>query len=109
MLIIQTTGDRLVAVQRTDLDANDPKARELAIADNRASELGLEWNPEMLADSDLDLKPFFTGDEFTKLIAPTFTDDSEAADDGGSSNEIDVDAFELAHKCPRCSFEFNDK
>ena len=26
-----------------------------------------------------------------------------------SSSEIDVDAFQLDHKCPRCGFEFNDK
>lgn len=71
VLVVQTTGDQLVAVQRTDLDANDPKARELAIADNRASELGLEWNPEMLADAELDLKPFFTDAELKELLPDT--------------------------------------
>src|SRR5687767_15136053 len=33
--VIETDGKELVVVQRTDLDLNDPKARELAIADNR--------------------------------------------------------------------------
>src|SRR5215218_5210539 len=34
--VIQTAGDRLVVVQRTDLDlASDPRARRLALADNR--------------------------------------------------------------------------
>src|SRR5258708_2905904 len=42
--IVKSDGTRLIAVQRTDLDINDRKARELAIADNRASELGLEWD-----------------------------------------------------------------
>ena len=46
--IVKSDGTRLVAVQRTDLDINDKAARELAIADNRASELGLEWDPDIL-------------------------------------------------------------
>jgi hypothetical protein len=44
--IVKTDGTKLVAVQRTDLDINDRKARELAIADNRAAEVGLEWDTE---------------------------------------------------------------
>jgi hypothetical protein len=27
----------------------------------------------------------------------------------GSTEEIDVDSFEMDHKCPRCGFEFNTK
>jgi ParB-like chromosome segregation protein Spo0J len=35
--VIQTTGDRLVVVQRVDLDlASDARARRLALADNRS-------------------------------------------------------------------------
>ena len=38
--VIETEGDTLVAVQRRDLDLKKhPKARELAIADNRVGEL----------------------------------------------------------------------
>ena len=45
--VVETDGSSLVAVQRGDLDLKrDKKARELAIADNRVSELDLEWNPE---------------------------------------------------------------
>jgi hypothetical protein len=40
---VETDGSQLFAVVRTDLDLDDPKARELAIADNRTAELGLEW------------------------------------------------------------------
>src|ERR1700677_5179196 len=47
--VIETDGTSLVAVQRGDLDlVRDKKARELAIADNRVSEVDLEWNPEVL-------------------------------------------------------------
>jgi hypothetical protein len=59
-------------VQRTDLDRDDPKARALAIADNRAAELGLEWDPANLAElsTGLDLQPFFSTAELAEIIAP---------------------------------------
>ena len=40
--VVETSGERLVVVQRMDLDLTaDPRARRLALADNRTSELGL--------------------------------------------------------------------
>lgn len=70
-IIVKTTGDQLVIVQRTDLDlSTDAKAKELAIADNRTSEIGLEWNPEVLAElsKEIDLhKCYFTDEEMGKL------------------------------------------
>lgn len=75
VIIVPSDGTKIIAVQRTDLDINDPKARELAIADNRTAELGLEWDPAILTElSDLDLKPFFTADELSEamgIAAPT--------------------------------------
>ena len=76
VLIVQTDGTQLVAVQRTDLDLKDPRARQLAIADNRAGEVSLEWDAEMLkalSGEGVDLGPFWTGDELEKLL-PTSTD-----------------------------------
>jgi hypothetical protein len=58
--VIETDDSSLVAVQRADLDLKkDKTARELAIADNRVSEIDLEWNPEVLASLDVDLKQFW--------------------------------------------------
>ena len=49
--VVQTDGNRIIAVQRTDLDLEkDPRARELAIADNRTADLNLEWDPDVLKD-----------------------------------------------------------
>lgn len=51
--VIPTDGRELVVVQRTDLNLEtDPRARELAYIDNRASQVGLEWDPAQL-DADL--------------------------------------------------------
>lgn len=49
--IVETDGTELIAVKRTDLDLDtDPKARELAFADNRVAEINLEWDPGVLRD-----------------------------------------------------------
>lgn len=56
-------------MQRGDLDLRkDKKARELAIADNRTSEIDLDWNPEVLASLDLDLKQFWNENELNALL-----------------------------------------
>jgi len=67
--MIETDGSSLVAVQRGDLDLKkDKKARELAIADNRVSEVDLEWNPEVLASLDVDLAQFWNENELKTLL-----------------------------------------
>jgi DNA modification methylase len=67
--VIETDGSSLVAVQRGDLDLKrDKKARELAIADNRVGEIDLEWNPEVLASLDIDLKQFWNENELNVLL-----------------------------------------
>ena len=67
--VIETDGSSLVAVQRGDLDLRkDKKARELAIADNRVSEIDLEWNSEVLASLDVDLKQFWNENELNALL-----------------------------------------
>lgn len=70
VIVVETTGDQLVAVKRMDLDLDlDPKAMALAIADNRAAEIGLEWDPENLRSiaADVNLGAFFTDDELNGL------------------------------------------
>ena len=70
--IVKSDGSRLVAVQRTDLDINDKAARELAIADNRASEIGLEWDVDILKQfehEEVDLSPFWDERELVSFLA----------------------------------------
>lgn len=81
--VIQTEGDELVVVQRMELDLEtDDKAKELAIADNRAGEVGLEWDGNILADfgTQFDLGDLFTPKELGK-IAAGMTSTSTATDD----------------------------
>ena len=72
VIIVQTDGKQLVAVQRTDLDIDSPEGRGLAYADNRVGELSLEWDAEqMLADinAGVDLSALFRQDELDELLA----------------------------------------
>src|SRR3984885_9349021 len=67
--VIETDGSSLVAVQRGDLDLKrDEKARELAIADNRVSEIDLDWNAEVLSTLDVDLTQFWNENELKALL-----------------------------------------
>ena len=71
--VVKTDGKKLVVVQRTDLDLGngDTKPRELAYADNRTSEVGLEWNPEQIAadlEAGVDLDSMFRKDELDEIL-----------------------------------------
>jgi DNA modification methylase len=70
--IVPSDGNTLVVVQRTDLElATDPRARGLAIADNRVGELDLEWNPEVLAQlhaDGLDTSTWWTAAEWSRVV-----------------------------------------
>lgn len=60
VVTIETEGDVLVVVKRTDLDANSKKGKELALVDNLTQEKNLEWDADMLQDSmtkDLSFDP----------------------------------------------------
>jgi hypothetical protein len=77
-VIVKTDGRKLVVVQRTDLDIDSPAGRALAIADNRTSEVGLRWQPDILADlaadEAIDLSMMFSPVELADLLgsdAPT--------------------------------------
>jgi hypothetical protein len=80
---VQTDGRHLIAVQRCDLDlTTDARARELAIADNRVSELDLEWDVEILKQlhaDGLDLSAWWTPEEFEALL--------QAGDTAGHTDE----------------------
>ena len=66
VVIVKTDGTKIVAVQRTDIDLDTPEGRRLAVADNRTSEVGLDWDVDRLTellDDGLDLGGLFTDHE----------------------------------------------
>lgn len=48
--VVETTGDELVVVKRTDLDIDSKEARELAVYDNTTSANNLSWDAETLKE-----------------------------------------------------------
>jgi hypothetical protein len=66
-IFVHTNGEQLVITVRDDLDLDtDPRARELAYADNRTSEVSLKWNVDQLVadiDNGVNLSQFWGGDD----------------------------------------------
>ena len=108
-LIVKTDGRRLVVVMREDLDADSPVGRALAVADNRTSEVGLSWDPgvlaELAADEAIDLSALFSSVQLADLLgadapAPKFQPEPAA-------HRLD----ELAEnvECPRCGHRWHEE
>ena len=77
--VIESDGNVLVAVQRGDLDLKkDKRARDLAIADNRVSEIDLSWDPAILDELDVDLTKFWNENEISALLKDFRTTDLSA-------------------------------
>lgn len=76
--VVRTTGDELVAVMRTDLDITfDVRAKELALADNRTAQVGIDFDPAVLQALEaegVNLDSFFSSDELQNLFLPSDTD-----------------------------------
>lgn len=47
-IIVETTGDELVVVKRTDIDLDSKKGREMALADNATAQADLKWDKGIL-------------------------------------------------------------
>ena len=48
--VIETEGDELVVVKRTDLTLDSKQGREMALADNAAAAVDLDWNEEAMVE-----------------------------------------------------------
>lgn len=102
----QTLGLERVPVRYMDLDPAD--AHLLAVADNKLNERA-EWDESLVAEvlsgfslDDADLAGF-DSDELDKLGKALL--DTPA--DKSTTSEINVDDFEMEHRCPKCGFEFS--
>jgi hypothetical protein len=49
-IIVETTGDQLVVVKRTDVDIDSKMGRELALADNAVAHVNLDWDQEAVQE-----------------------------------------------------------
>lgn len=102
VVVVETTGDKLVVVKRTDLDLErDPKAVELAFADNRSSEVGLEWDGDALAREiaeGADFSAYIREDEIEKILKAEAKQEDDGKKKGGSDCviKLPLDAEQFA-------------
>lgn len=72
VLIVQTDGSQIVAVQRTDIDLDSPQGREMAYADNRVGQLDLDFDVEQISidlGEGFDLSWLWKKDELDMMLA----------------------------------------
>ena len=81
VVLVPTDGKTLVVVQRTDLDiSTDVRAKELGIADNRAGEVSLKWDADVLLElqeQSVEMEKFFRDTEWDSLIETSTNDEGE--------------------------------
>lgn len=106
--IVETTGDEIIAVKRTDLKLDSKKGREMALADNATAAADLNW------DEDL-LKETFTPEELNNWrvdVKPykEIVEDEPDAIDGANTYSVVGEIYQLGeHKVFCGSFEDNEK
>ncbi len=114
VIIVQTDGKQIVAVQRTDLDIDSPEGRGLAIADNRVGELDLSWDVEQLLENlkdGVDLEGLFDDNDLSELLANVdagYGDGAEDAQKEPYSREIKSPVYEPKNEKPEQSALFDE-
>jgi len=100
VIVVETTGNQVVAVKRTDLSIEDSNARELAYADNQSASLSLNWDITQLKEDwesqDIDLSPFFTEEEIINFSEESVEDVWEDEEEPMLNQEV---ALRLRVEC----------
>lgn len=98
---VETDGRALVVVKRTDwATVDDEQARKYAYYDNRASEVGLDWDTDqLLADIEagIDLDALFHDWELDQLMQAAAGEVDYAAEWAGMPEFENEDAFGAVH------------
>lgn len=94
---IESDGKTLYVIRRTDLPYDDPRATELAIADNRVGQVSLEWDMDMLtslADDGVDLSIFWFESEMESLAERQAERQAEDEHNDGAYEEPPIEETE---------------
>lgn len=99
IVVVDTTGNEIVAVRRTDIDLDTQKGREMALADNMTSQKNFEMDVEELSamSETFDFNP----DDWGVQIA---TPDLDMDEPGGGKEHADLSdkvesLFQIAIDC----------
>ena len=94
--VIETTGDELVAVKRTDIDIDSAEGRRLALADNATTQANLAWDPSEIeaVSSEIDgFDPSDYGFDPSQLEVAGMGDETTSQQKDPTNSELDVDGF----------------
>lgn len=90
--VIETTGDELVVVKRTDLSLDSKEGREMAAADNATAAVDLDWDEDNLREMrdkfGMDLEAY--GIE----LEPMDMDGSDEDDETPSASDVEEDDYD---------------
>lgn len=98
--VIETTGDELVAVKRTDVDIDSAEGRKMAYLDNLTTQVNLTWDQTELEAVQADVEGFEVSDfgfdieDLPQVTFPTGEKQGEGSQQKDPTNsELDVDGF----------------
>lgn len=86
VIIVETTGNQIIAVKRMDIDLDSKIGRELALADNASSKANIEWNYDNI-QQDWELS------EQTEWGLDVWQSEPDI-DYSGKNQEIDINTYE---------------
>lgn len=95
VLVVETTGEQIVAVKRTDIDLDSKEGREMALADNATSKANLEFDlPEIDSIArEMDFNPADWGVDFSDIDLDIMKEEGkETQEDDFDENEDAVEA-----------------
>ena len=93
VIVVETTGDKVVAVKRTDIDLDTKEGREMALADNATGMVNLRWDETALAEAEAQfgIVPSEWGVNLSEdLDINSFFDTSGADDDKKKKRQITI-------------------
>lgn len=107
--VVETTGDELVVVKRTDVALDSAQGREMALADNATAQADLEWDEENLrSEFDDDTLHEWAVDDFKPY--KEIEEDEPAPVDDENTYSIVGDIYQLGEHRIFCgSFEDDKK
>ena len=96
LIVVQTTGKQIVAVQRMDLDLDSKMGKEMALADNATAKANIEWDTEAL-NAD------WSSDELNGWGVQAWGEDvqeQEKEEDNNYSKKVEAPIYEPKNEKP---------
>ena len=96
IIVVETTGNQIVAVKRMDIDLDSKQGRELALADNASAKASINWDFETIKVDWQEIEMQEWGIEIPDFEVLEAEEDDFSAPEGGVETDIVLgDLFEI--------------